>query len=383
MAKEKILTVLEEGLDNQLLTKDEFEAMDPREKNPGKFYATFKVHKSHQEGKAPLERPIVSCCNSLTENIGEFCASKLRSISDKHESYLQDTPDFLRQIDAINAEGKLPDNAILAALDVSALYTNIPQDMGLDEVETKIENQTDTPAGFIRRLLEIVLKYNFFEFDSKLYKQEIGTAMGSKPAPDFANIFMSKIDDLMVKMAATISMGTFPLRFFKRFLDDIFTIFCGTAEELHKFHNDINSLHPNIKFTLEHTSQTSEQDTSDTLLPCGCIPKSTLAFLDTSCSIVEGKIVTDLYKKPTDRNMYLLPSSCHPAHTTNSIPYSLALRIIRICSNENDRDKRLEELRTMLLNREYNLSIVNREIFKAKQVSRQEALKKVIKQRRK
>ena len=95
-----------------------------------------------QEGKAPPERPIVSCCNSLTENIGEFCASKLRSISDKHESYLQDTPDFLRQIDAINAEGKLPDNAILAALDVSALYTNIPQDMGLDEVETKIENQS-------------------------------------------------------------------------------------------------------------------------------------------------------------------------------------------------------------------------------------------------
>ena len=38
------------------------------------------------------------------------------------------------------------------------------------------------------------------------------------------------------------------------------------------------------------------------------ISKSTLAFLDTSCSIVEGKIVTDLYRKPTDRNMYLLPS---------------------------------------------------------------------------
>ena len=41
------------------------------------------------------------------------------------------------------------------------------------------------------------------------------------------------------------------------------------------------------------------------------ISKSTLAFLDTSCSIVEGKIVTDLYRKPTDRNMYLLPSEFH------------------------------------------------------------------------
>ena len=163
--------------------------------------------------------------------------------------------------------------------------------------------------------------------------------MGSKPAPDFANIFMSKIDELVVKMAVKNSMGIFPLRFFKRFLDDIFTIFCGTPEELHSFHNEINNIHPNIKFTLEHTSQTSDKDTSDTLLPCGCKPKSTLAFLDTSCSIVDGKVVTDLYKKPTDRNMYLLPRSCHPAHTTNSIPYSLALRIVRICSREVDMDK--------------------------------------------
>ena len=95
--------------------------MDPREKAPGKFYAMFKVHKKHQEGKAPPERPIISCCNSITENIGEFCASKLRTISNKHDSYLQDTPDFLRYIDAINSEGRLPENAVLAALDVSAL----------------------------------------------------------------------------------------------------------------------------------------------------------------------------------------------------------------------------------------------------------------------
>ena len=76
--------------------------------------------------------------------------------------------------------------------------------------------------------------------------------------------------------------------------------------------------------------------------------------------------------------MYLLPSSCHPAHTTASIPFSLALRIIRICSRMEDRNRRLDELKTMLLERDYKLGIVNAAIGKAKAIPRPEALKKVI-----
>ena len=192
-------------------------------------------------------------------------------------------------------------------------------------IENKLEVDSEIPTGLIRRLLEIVLKYNFFEFNQKLFKQEIGTAMGAKPAPDFANIFMANIDKLITETSSNFGDGIYPLRMFKRFLDDIFTIFCGTLENLHGFHNEINKLHPNIKFTLEHTSPQFPIDGQTEILPCGCLPKKSLSFLDTSCSIVDGKIVTDLYRKPTDRNTYLLPSSCHLSHTTNSIPYSMAL----------------------------------------------------------
>ena len=84
-----------------------------------------------------------------------------------------------------------------------------------------------------------------------------------------------------------------------------------------------------------------------------------------------------MYKKPTDRNQYLLPSSCHPAHCTRNIPYSLALRIIRICSEVTDRDKRLAELKEMLLSRDYNKNVINAAIKKALDVPRSEALKRV------
>ena len=112
---------------------------------------------------------------------------------------------------------------------------------------------------------------------------------------------------------------------------------------------------------------------------CGCQDVSAIPFLDTQCKIENRKIIIDLYRKPTDRNQYLLPTSCHPNSITKNIPYSLALRIVRICSESNTRDKRLVELRQMLLDREYKASIVDAAIARAKAVPRTEALKRVFK----
>ena len=55
---------------------------------------------------------------------------------------------------------------------------------------------------------------------------------------------------------------------------------------------------------------------------------------------------------------YLLTSSCHPPHIKDNIPFSLAYRIVRICSEEETRDKRLEELKNMLLSREYKNKLI-------------------------
>ena len=93
---------------------------------------------------------------------------------------------------------------------------------------------------------------------------------------------------------------------------------------------------------------------------------------------MEGTILTDLYRKETDRNQYLLPSSCHPAHTTKNIPYSLALRIVRICSLPDDREKRFSELKNLLLSRDYKSGVIDYAIGRARKVPRTEALKKVI-----
>ena len=60
-------------------------------------------------------------------------------------------------------------------------------------------------------------------------------------------------------------------------------------------------------------------------------------------------------------------------HITESTPYSLALWIVCNCSEP--RDMRFEELKKMLLARDYKPNIINENICKARAIPRSEALK--------
>ena len=152
----------------------------------------------------------------------------------------------------------------------------------------------------------------------------------------------------------------------------MFLLFRGTTKQIHQLVNDLNKFHPTLKFTMDHTTPHLEKETDN----CECERKEAIPFLDTACSIDSGLIDTDLYRKPTDRNQYLLPESCHPKATSKAIPFSLALRIIRICRKPTNRDKRLKELGWLLRDRGYKENIIESAISKAKMVPRYRALLK-------
>ena len=86
-------------------------------------------------------------------------------------------------------------------------------------------------------------------------------------------------------------------------------------EKLKCFIENTNKIHPTI-FTVDW-------------------PKASIIFLDVTVSIAEGIIETDLYVKPTDSYQYLLPSSYHHFYCKKGIPYSQALRLNGICSNDD------------------------------------------------
>ena len=135
----------------------------------------------------------------------------------------------------------------------------------------------------------------------------------------------------------------------------------------------MNKIHPTLKFTISHTTPQSESEEDQ----CDCEKTDSISFLDTSLSIENGKIEVDLHRKKTHRNQYLLPSSCHPKTTSAAIPYSLSLRIVRICTNKDKRDLRLKELKELLLARNYPENLIDRAVNKAKKIPRKVALLKV------
>ena len=59
--------------------------------------------------------------------------------------------------------------------------------------------------------------------------------MGTRAAPNIADIFMSFLDTDIIKEAKFALNGVSPLVFYKRFLDDILVIWLGSHHQLHCF----------------------------------------------------------------------------------------------------------------------------------------------------
>ena len=77
-----------------------------------------------------VRRPIISGCDGSTERISAFVDRLIQPIAQKQDSYLKDTTDFLNFIEST----KLPKNTVLASMDVTSLYTNIPHEEGVTTV---------------------------------------------------------------------------------------------------------------------------------------------------------------------------------------------------------------------------------------------------------
>ena len=89
------------------------------------FYTLTKTHKVNLSS-----RPIISGCDSPTERISAFVDSLLQPIMKEQQSYIKDTTQFINFIEGT----RVPQNAVLVSMDVTSLYTNIPQEEGITTI---------------------------------------------------------------------------------------------------------------------------------------------------------------------------------------------------------------------------------------------------------
>ena len=274
----------------------------------------YLLPKIHKEARPPPGRPIVSANGCPTEKISALADIYLRPYLSETRSYLKDTTDLLNKLKNL---GTLARGCLLGTLDVTSLYTNIPNAEGCQSIYKLLQNKRQLSSKelsntSICRLLWQVLTKNNFQFNGNHYLQVSGTARGTRVAPTYANLFMADFEERFV-----YTHSKQPLLWL-RFIDDIFFIWPHGQDELTLFTQHLNNVHPTIKFT----SETSV---------------SSVNFLDLCITQTnERTISTSLYVKPTDSASYLHFDSAHPRHCIRGIPYGQFLRIRRICSDRSD-----------------------------------------------
>ena len=108
-------------------------------------------------------------------------------------SHIKDTTDYLKKMENLS----IPENTTLVTLDVTSLYTNMPHDDGIVTCRTIWEQRTahEPPTECLVEMLTLVLKNSNFTFDGNHYLQINGTAMRTKMAPSYANIFMGDLEE--------------------------------------------------------------------------------------------------------------------------------------------------------------------------------------------
>lgn len=279
----------------------------PEEARTQCIYFLKKLHKIPHK-----VRPIVSGSSGATENVSAFLDKILQPTVISLPSYVRDSTHIV----ALLSEHKFPPNIILVTIDVTSLYTSIPQEEGISACLHCIQNNnhTNIPPKVLKALFEIVLKGNIFRFGDKIYCQLTGTAMGTRMAPNYANCFMHTLE--------TTFLQSQPLKpfFWKRFIDDILMLWPHTSESLTTFLQNLNSFHQNIKFTWEisHTKVVY----LDLEISKGSLFKNT------------GKLDIQTHFKTTNTFQYLHYTSSHPRSTFKGIIKGEAIRFIRTNTSE-------------------------------------------------
>ena len=358
------------------LTKKEFAFITNYKWETSNIYVLPKIHKNssiiqrmntcnniYLEMDPPPDlkgRPIIAGPNAPTQHLSKILDKIISPLVPLLQSYIKDDWDFYRKLPS-----KFDYDCTLYSCDIVSLYSNITHELGLTAMEFWINKyRSNIPERFTTEFIlesaKFILNNNNFYFNSCMYRQLIGTAMGTIFAPPYACLaigfleFTNLYPALENRFNSDISQ-IIKERFF-RFMDDGFIPWPNNAD-INIFLDIINSMNPSINFTLEAAKKKVKNQK---------IVQS-LDFLDITILLLEnGNIETDIFYKPTNTHDYLDYQSHHPMHIKDNIPYNLAKRIIVLCLNSDTEKLRLMELKKWLLNCNYPEKLIDRKIHCAK-----------------
>ena len=278
------------------------------------LYFLRKVHKQPHR-----IRPIVSASSGPTEKISGHLCKRFAPHLEDVKSLVKNSIQVVQTLEALDLSAD-PD-ITLVTFDVESLYPSIPQGPGIEMVLQRVcptsppTSKRSNLKNMLREFFKIVLGDNHFEFHNQHYDQIRGVAMGTRCAPQFANLFLATLEE----RALASWQGTKP-KLWLRFFDDVLMLWKGNQQELQSFHNHLNQQMASIHFTMESSPDQA-------------------VFLDlhiTKGSRFREQRILDvsLHVKETNPQNFLHYSSCHPPATFTTIIRGEILRTVRCTSNQ-------------------------------------------------
>ncbi|XP_071579386.1 uncharacterized protein [Temnothorax nylanderi] len=325
----KINQLVKSWHDNDIIDYQIFKQLYCTNGNLPRCYGLPKIHKTG----FPM-RVIVSAIGSPLYSVARFIHEILHDSIPKPRSHVKDGWSFVKGI----ANVRIGSDEVLVSLDVTALFTNIPNESVYESVRKRwnyISQNTKLSLPQFLHAIELILHSTSFCFDGKFYEQIHGSPMESPLSPILADMVMEDLE------THCLSLLDFDVRVYLRYVDDVFTIVPKRA--INVLLEAFNGYHPRLRFTYEI-------ETGDSL-----------PFLDTIVIRDGDELITNWYRKPTFSGRYINYFSNHPLkYKINSINNLVDHAIL--LSDERFHHANINIIKNILVDNSFPIKLGNKHI---------------------
>lgn len=136
------------------------------------------------------------------------------------------------------------------------MYSNIPRDELLTVLKTKLTQSQKFIQEEIEDIVRItknIINQSYFSYKDKIYYDPEGLPMGGPLSAILAEIYVRHFEEELI-MSKTNSFFQ-KIKFYARYVDDTFMILKCSNRQTKLFLNQLNNLHPKIKFKMEMEKQ--------------------------------------------------------------------------------------------------------------------------------
>jgi predicted GIY-YIG superfamily endonuclease len=298
-----------------------------------RFFGLPKIHKND----IPI-RPVVSCVSTPNHLLAKKLNEIFRELSQFSAEYsVKNSVDFVNKLSV----KKIHKKCMLVSFDVSNLFTNVDPTEAVDLAETILLRRS-VPAPILSELLvlfKLCVSQNYFLFNGTYFKQPKGLAMGSPLSPLLADIYMDSFEKSVFSSAHPLLKNV--VCWF-RYVDDVFCAWSGTGRQLEIFLGHLNSIKPNIKFTMEKEENGS------------------LNFLDISISKSEEGLQYSVFRKDSYTDHVIHANSRHCFPQKLSAFHAMIHRLTSIPMSNSMLLKELNTIKQIAVNNGYPENLINK-----------------------